>query len=96
MADLYAIPAATDVTLLCTNLRDKNGKRPIFADDSSSVFVFPMIHMRFIEVPPGTRRGDRRRRPAARRRGGRSPRPAPEPEEELEIDEDFLRRVRDV
>ena len=54
MADLYAIPAATDVTLLCTNLRDKNGKRPIFADDSSSVFVFPMIHMRFIEVPPGT------------------------------------------
>lgn len=95
MADLYAIPAATDVTLLCTNLRDKNGKRPIFADDSSSVFVFPMIHMRFIEVPPGTveETDDGVPRLGA---GVVIPAAAPEPEEELEIDEDFLRRVRDV
>jgi hypothetical protein len=95
VADLYSIPAATDVTLLCTNLRDKNGKRPIFADDSSSVFVFPMVHMRFIEVPPGT--VEETDDGVPRLGAGVTPAPAPpEPEEELEIDEDFLRRVRDV
>ena len=54
-----------------------------------------MIHMRFIEVPPGTveETDDGVPRLGA---GLVIPAAAPEPEEELEIDEDFLRRVRDV
>jgi hypothetical protein len=93
LADLYSLPAAADVTLLCTNLRDKNGKRPVFADDSASVFVFPMIHMRFIEIAPGSIEATDDERP--RLTAGAPPLPG-EPEEDLEIDEDFLRRVRDA
>jgi hypothetical protein len=65
----------------------------VFADDSASVFVFPMIHMRFIEIPPGAidETGDERPRLTAG-----VPLPSSEPEAELEIDEDFLRRVRDA
>jgi hypothetical protein len=57
------------------------------------VFVFPMIHMRFIEIAPGTvdETGEERPKLAA----GELP-AAVQPEEDLEIDEDFLRRVRDV
>jgi hypothetical protein len=54
-----------------------------------------MIHMRFIEVAQGSMGevGDDLPRLAA----GRPPAPpAAEPEEDLEIDEDFLRRVRDA
>ena len=34
-----------------------NGKRPVFADDIASVFFFPMIHIRFIEIPPAAMAG---------------------------------------
>lgn len=52
-----------------------------------------MIHMRFIEIAPGTvdETGEERPKLAA----GELP-AAVQPEEDLEIDEDFLRRVRDV
>jgi hypothetical protein len=72
-----------------------NGKRPVFADDSASVFLFPLIHLRFIEIAPGTidQTTDERPRVEA---GLPAPVVADQPEEDLEIDEDFLRRVRDV
>jgi hypothetical protein len=94
LADLYSIPSASDVAVLCTNLRTMNGKRPVWADDSESVFLFPLVHLRFIEVAPGTidQTADDRPRIAAL-----ESKPAADvPEEDLEIDEDFLRRVRDV
>ncbi len=52
LADLPVAPAASDISLICTNLRTLNGKRPVFADDAASLFVFPYAHIRFLEVPP--------------------------------------------
>ncbi len=81
--------------MVCTNLRELNGNRPVFADDIESVFVFPLMHIRFIEIAPGTieQTADAVR---PRLEVGGPPVPVAEAEEELEIDEDFLRRVRDV
>jgi len=93
LADLYELPGSGDVGLRCTNLRAMNGKRPVFVDDSASVFFFPYLHIRFVEIPPGEM--------------GEAGLPVPvgvgaeadaeaEPEADLEIDEDFLRRIREV
>ena len=106
LADLFEAPAPGDVGLRCTNLRMMNGKRPVFIDDIASIFFFPYLHIRFVEIPPAaisggdpglamTADGDgvRARRPG---QGAPEPEPEAEPETELEIDEDFLRRVREV
>jgi hypothetical protein len=98
LADLFEPPTPGDVGVRCTNLRQMNGKRPVFIDDMASIFFFPYLHIRFVEIPPG-----------AMSAGGdtslevvsdvASPAPAPiepETEPELEIDEDFLRRIREV
>lgn len=96
------MPTPSDVAVVCTNLREMNGKRPVFADSIDSVFVFPLMHIRFIEIAAGTivqtpdvqSDEDRLRLPT-----GTALEPSPartEPDEDLEIDEDFLRRVRDV
>ena len=99
LADLFEAPAPGDVGLRCTNLRTLNGKRPVFVDDMASIFFFPYLHIRFVEIPSGAVTGsdpsmalDQVRTGAA----NASPPPAPEPEPELEIDEDFLRRIREV
>lgn len=104
LADLFDVPSASDVALVCTNLRTMNGKRPVFVDQIDSVFVFPFVHIRFVEIPPGAR-GElvpaTPERAAAGEPGPESgpatePGPGQEPEADLEIDEDFLRRVREV
>jgi hypothetical protein len=51
LADLYRMPDPGDVALVCTNLRQKNGERPIFADEIGSTFVFPLVFVRFVEIP---------------------------------------------
>ena len=99
LADLYELPSNNDVGLRCTNLRMMNGKRPVFVDEIASVFFFPYLHIRFVEIPPA----------AAAETG--LPMPVPvgvgagdalaagddaDSEGELEIDEDFLRRIREV
>lgn len=100
LADVEALPAPSDVAFVCTNVRTMNGTRPVFVDRSESVFVFPYAQIRFIELPDVARSGEsdglrdssgRRQEPASR--PAQAP---PEPEPELEIDEDFLRRVRDI
>lgn len=98
MADLFEMPATTDITLRCTNLRTLNGKRPVFADDQASIFYFPLAIIRFVEILPSslTEEGDRPLVLAAGARNGRGPAEPAEPEPELEIDEDFLRRIREV
>jgi hypothetical protein len=100
LADMERLPTATDNLIICSNLRMMNGNRPIFVDESASTFVFPMEFVRFIEVPPYALAGlDRQGRPEP---GVVLPvvvAPAPaEPvvEEEPELDEDFLKRVRDI
>ena len=99
LADLFEAPAPGDVGLRCTNLRTLNGKRPVFVDDIASIFFFPYLHIRFVEIPPGAVTGSdpsfaveaiAGSPPAA------MPAPEPEPEPDLEIDEDFLRRIREV
>jgi len=90
LADLFDLPSSSDVGLRCTNLRTLSGTRPIFVDSSESTFFFPYLNIRFIEVPPAgnalaaVRVADQ---PAAEE-------DADEPE--LEIDEDFLRRIREA
>jgi hypothetical protein len=51
MADLINAPAPSDVALICTNVRTMNGKKPVFIDNGDSTFVFPIVHIRFVEVP---------------------------------------------
>ena len=100
LADLFEAPSPGDVGLRCTNLRSMNGKRPVFIDDVASIFFFPYLHIRFVEIPPSAMTGgdaslvvttdDDDARPA------NSSAAEPEPEPDLEIDEDFLRRIREV
>ena len=92
LADLWDVPAPADVGLVCTNLRTLSGQRPVFADDSRSIFFFPYAFIRFVEIAP---RGDEPPlldAPA----GAASGAATDETEGDLEIDEDFLRRIREV
>ena len=100
LCDLFEMPNPSDVALRCTNLRMMDGKRPIFIDDTASVFIFPYLHIRFVEVPPAAAIAAGTdlpvQVPVAVPAGAPQ---APEPDEddaELEIDEDFLRRIREV
>jgi hypothetical protein len=99
-ADLFELPEADAVLLRCTNIRTLNGTRPIFIDDLQSIVFFPMLHLRFIEILPRSQAEAELAlgpgevaipvlAPAA-------PVPEPEPEGDLEIDEDFLRKVREA
>ena len=107
LADLFEAPAPGDVGLRCTNLRTMNGKRPVFVDDSASIFFFPYLHIRFVEIPPGAISGidpelalaaDADRAPVFRHAAEPASEPDAEPalDDDLEIDEDFLRRVREA
>lgn len=98
LADLYEAPSPGDVGLRCTNLRMMNGKRPVFVDEIKSIFFFPYLHIRFVEIPPGAMTGSDPSM-ALETDGAEEPEatPAiPEVEPDLEIDEDFLRRIREV
>jgi hypothetical protein len=91
LADLYEMPSALDQGLLCTNLRMLDGKRPVFIEKSDSAFFFPYLHIRFVEIMPGSSGLPEIGEPAA----------AADKEElvddaDLELDEDFLRRIREV
>ena len=88
IADLFALPTAQDGCIVCTNLRTMAGRRPGFVDRSDSVFLFPLQHVRFVEIPPDSA-GD----VVAALRAERSDSEVAEPE--LEIDEDLMRRIRD-
>ena len=104
VADLFEAPSPGDVGLRCTNLRQLNGKRPVFVDDMKSVFFFPYLHVRFVEIPPAALAGadssiatiDTDVDDSGPDRGGALPLAEPEPEPDLEIDEDFLRRIREA
>ena len=107
VADLFEAPSPGDVGLRCTNLRQLNGKRPVFVDDMKSLFFFPYLHIRFVEIPPAALAGadssiatidDIADSAPAGRGAPPPPEPTsePEPEPDLEIDEDFLRRIREV
>jgi hypothetical protein len=100
LADLFELPMATDVVLRCTNLRLGNGKRPVFADDMASVFFFPYLNIRFVEIPPSAMADSDLGMPtdggAEIQLGEGSTKAESDLDVELEIDEDFLRRVREA
>ena len=96
LADLYDMPGATDVSLVCTNVRMLDGKKPLFIDHASSAFVFPYLHIRFIEIPAGAATGLPDQPLDDRRSGVADPADVEETEADLELDEDFLKRIRDV
>lgn len=97
IVDLFRAPRPEDVSLVCTNLRQPNGQRPIFVDRSESVFVFPYAQIRFLEVPPGAVgdglaaavEGDQKeRRPAVADDLG------PGGDDDVGLDPAFLERIR--
>lgn len=101
LADLFETPTPTDVSLVCTNVRMLDGKKPIFIDHSTSIFVFPYLNVRFVEIVPGSTAGLAELAPGdlaqdAGHSNGAEPAEPAEPEVELELDEDFLRRIREV
>ena len=85
--DLVEMPSPADVTVICTNLRTIDGKKPVFIDFATSTFAFPMAAIRFVEILRTGEDGERMAVVATDE--------ASEPED-LEIDEDFLRRVREA
>jgi hypothetical protein len=87
VVDLLEEPTPSDIAIVCTNPRTVDGKKPVFIDYPSSTFVFPMSAIRFVEVLRMSEDSDSLM-PMV------SDQPA-EPED-LEIDEDFLRRVREA
>jgi hypothetical protein len=102
LGDLYRLPEPTDVGLLCTNVRMLDGRRPIFIDHIESSFFFPYRIIRFIEIPAasagGSAAGD-----GADRAGTEDGDDAMTAatlvgvaEADLELDEDFLRRVKEI
>jgi len=87
VVDLPAMPSPGDLALICTNLRTLSRKRPIFVAHSESTFVFPCAQIRLVEMPgepPAA--GDVVLVPAIT---------SAEPDE-IELDEDLLRRVREL
>lgn len=89
--ELIDEPKPSDMAVICTNVRTIDGKRPVFIDFSDSTFVFPMASVRFVEVPTGAGETDRSRAVAAAAAAESA-----DESEDLEIDEDFLRRVREA
>jgi hypothetical protein len=87
VVELVEEPTPRDIAIICTNPRTVDGKKPVFIDFASSNFVFPMSAIRFVEVLKVREEGDET-----------SPMISDQPvePEDLEIDEDFLRRVREA
>ena len=77
--------------MICTNVRGLTGKRPVWADHTESIFYFPWTQIRFLEIPQ-----ERAAPPPEAPPGTAIALRAPEDDLDLEIDEDFLKRVRDV
>ena len=96
LADLFEAPGPGDIGLRCTNLRTNDGKRPVFIESSASVFFFPYLHVRFLEIPAESLTGSDPSFALEATEILPLPAPEAEPEPDLEIDEDFLRRIREV
>jgi hypothetical protein len=89
--DLPALPTAGDVCLICTNVRLLSGRLPSFIDAADSLVVFPLDHIRFLEIPA---RSLGEGAPGYDLAGERVEEAEAEPE--LVLDEDLLRRIRET
>ena len=89
IADLESLPTPSDAALVCTNIRLAGGKKPTFIDHSESTFLIPLLHVRFVEIPPTAEAMAETAQLAAGQLAESEP-------EVLDLDEDFLRRVREA
>ncbi len=89
LADLPEPPSQHDVGLLCTNVRYMNGRRPIFIEQAEALFLFPMAQIRFVEIPQAVPLAALAEEVAA-------PQATPEPMPDLDLDDDFLRRIKEA
>jgi hypothetical protein len=98
VVDLFELPRSVDLGVRCTNMRTLDGKRPVFIDDIKAVFFFPYEHVRFVEIPPRSLVGTELEVPVEAAVVAAPAVPATESldDDNLEIDEDFLRRIREV
>jgi hypothetical protein len=88
--ELASMPTPGDIAIVCTNVRTNDCKKPVFIDFATSTFVFPMAGIRFVEVLEAA---DEAARSAARLAAVTA---EADDTDDLEIDEDFLRRVREA
>jgi hypothetical protein len=96
-ADLFELPEADTVLLRCTNVRTLSNTRPVYIDDLQSVIFIPMLHLRFIEILPATQGAEHLALgPGEERVPVEVGVAKDELEEDLEIDEDFLRKIREA
>jgi len=91
LVDILEMPSPGDLTLVCRNVRALDGRRPVFIDRSDSTFVFPYAGIRFVEMPRSSMSDGEEPDPDAEP----GP-PVPHEPEDLEIDEEFLRKIREV
>ena len=103
LGDLLDMPSPTDVAVRLTNLRSLDGKRPIFVDDSASIFIFAYHRISFIEIPASSVAGADQAADVpvaaamtAAVAAAANSAHSSDQEDDLEIDEDFLRRIREV
>ena len=93
LVDLEAVPTAAYAALRCRNVRFMNGKRPVFIERPDALCLFPMVQVRFIEIPaPAPSDGSSDARDPDRGDAGSEH----DLNGELELDEDFLRRIREA
>jgi hypothetical protein len=97
IVDLFELPKAVDLGVRCTNMRTLDGKRPVFIDDIKAVFFFPYEAVRFVEIPARSLIGTELEVQVDEPVAVTVPAAAETLDDDnLEIDEDFLRRIREV
>jgi hypothetical protein len=98
LVDLFETPSASQFGVLCTNVRTPAGKRPLFVDRVDSTFLFPYAQVRFLEIAPeGERSTIGAESSATAAEAGTAEPGTAEPEAaEIDLDEDFLRRIREA
>ena len=92
-ADVEQMPTAADSCLMCTNLRYMSGQKPGWSDHIDSWFMIPMTVIRFVEVPQTSIAGVEGIIPLSA-----TPFVRDEPHvfEDVEPDEDLMRRIREA
>jgi len=100
LVDLFETPSVSQFGVLCTNVRTTAGKRPLFVDRIDSTFLFPYTQVRFLEIAPKGERltiGAESSMVGAESTATAAEAGTAEPEAaEIDLDEDFLRRIREA
>lgn len=99
LADIDDLPGPTDLLIRCMNVRTVDGKRPAFAHDLKSTYIFPVAVIRLIEVPEHSESTavatTEQPRPSDEEQIAESMEPFDDATDE-EPDEDLLARIRQI